>query len=483
MISFPTGDIEQVACAQGRPSTVLGQDRQGPKALGLLRVGCAVVVLIVSGCTQASGPPGTPDAPAEPPPSVQAKPGKDDTARSSKRTDRRPRDQGRWGRVRASAETDPGLQTQIRQLEALGYASGTKTAPSLVGVTVHVRGRVSPGLNLYTSGHQAEAELITTDGRVVHRWAYDFFDVWPDDETDPRIVQTQYWRRAHVFENGDLLAIYEGLGLIKVDKDSNLLWARRNGAHHDLQILANGDIAVLTRKARPSHFDPRKAILEDFAEILGSDGRSKARYSLLESFKRSPQHSKVWENAEKRGGDVFHTNSIEVLDGRFAEEHPAFASGNLLLSSRALNTVFIVRPSDNRVVWALRAGFRAQHDARVLDDGDLMLFDNRGRQNASAVQIYDPTTHELKWEYRGTKEHPFYTRSCGAAQRLPNGNTLVTESDNGRAFEIAPDETIVWEFYNPHRAGENDQYIATLFLVERLPAGFPTNWTRAPAAE
>ena len=135
------------------------------------------------------------------------------------------------------------------------------------------------------------------------------------------------------------------------------------------------------------------------------------------------------------------------------------------------------------MVWAFRAGFRAQHDARVLDDGDLMLFDTRGRQNASAVQIYDPTTHGLKWEYRGSKEHPFYTRSCGAAQRLLNGSTLVTESDNGRAFEIAPDETTVWEFYNPHRAGEDDQYIATLFLVERLPAGFPTNWTRAPAAE
>lgn len=457
-----------------------GNDRPGSRRVGL-RVLCgAVAFLIASGCAQTSDRSRAPDQPLPP---ERAKHLTDDDTTRPKRTGRRSKGQGRWRKVRASAETDPELQTQIRQLEALGYASGTKTAPSLVGVTGYVRGRVSSGLNLYTSGHHAEAVLIAMDGRVVHRWAYGFFDIWPEDEVEPRVIQTQYWRRAHVFDNGDLLAIFEGLGLIKVDRNSNLLWARRNGAHHDLQVLANGDIAVLTRKARPSHLDPDKAILEDFAEILDSEGRRKARFSLLQSFERSATHSEIWNTAKKRSGDVFHTNSIEVLDGRFVEEHPAFASGNLLLSSRTLNTVFVVRPSNNQVVWALRAGFRAQHDARFLDDGALMLFDNRGQKNASAVQVYDPKTRKLDWEYRGTKEHPFYTQTCGAAQRLPNGNTLVTESDNGRAFEITPDETIVWEFYNPNRAGADDQYIATLFRVERLPADFPTNWTRVPAGK
>jgi hypothetical protein len=28
------------------------------------------------------------------------------------------------------------------------------------------------------------------------------------------------WRRAHLFPNGDVLAIYEGFGLVKIDKDS-----------------------------------------------------------------------------------------------------------------------------------------------------------------------------------------------------------------------------------------------------------------------
>ena len=37
----------------------------------------------------------------------------------------------------------------------------------------------------------------------------------------------------------------------------------------------------------------------------------------------------------------------------------------------------------------------------------------------------------------------------GAAQRLPNGNTLITESERGRVFEVTPQKEIVWEFWNP----------------------------------
>ena len=40
---------------------------------------------------------------------------------------------------------------------------------------------------------------------------------------------------------------------------------------------------------------------------------------------------------------------------------------------------------------------------------------------------------DILWEYRA---EGFYTLSQGYAQRLANGNTLVTESERGRAFEI-----------------------------------------------
>ncbi|MFG0317060.1 MAG: arylsulfotransferase family protein, partial [Planctomycetota bacterium JB042] len=88
----------------------------------------------------------------------------------------------------------------------------------------------------------------------------------------------------------------------------------------------------------------------------------------------------------------------------------------------------------------------------------------------------DPTTLETVWEYGGDRERPFETETCGSAQRLANGNTLLTESDNGRAIEVTPDGEIVWEWINPHRAGPRNEYIATLFEVIRLPADLAVDW-------
>ncbi|XXT53909.1 hypothetical protein WMF23_20300 [Sorangium sp. So ce542] len=38
----------------------------------------------------------------------------------------------------------------------------------------------------------------------------------------------------------------------------------------------------------------------------------------------------------------------------------------------------------------------------------------------------------------------------GTAQRLPNGNTLITEGSDGRVFEVTPGHEIVWEYISPY---------------------------------
>ncbi len=53
-------------------------------------------------------------------------------------------------------------------------------------------------------------------------------------------------------------------------------------------------------------------------------------------------------------------------------------------------------------------------------------------------------------------------------EELPNGDWLITESDGGRLFEVAPDGDIVWEFVNPVRAGDQDQYIPVVSAAQRL---------------
>ena len=89
----------------------------------------------------------------------------------------------------------------------------------------------------------------------------------------------------------------------------------------------------------------------------------------------------------------------------------------------------------------------------------------------------NPVTEQVVWSCPA-KGGPDFLDSAklGSVQRLANGNTLITESDYGRAFEITPDGATVWEFYNPHRAGDEGQFIATLMEVSRLPEDFGADW-------
>ena len=63
----------------------------------------------------------------------------------------------------------------------------------------------------------------------------------------------------------------------------------------------------------------------------------------------------------------------------------------------------------------------------------------------------------MVWEYRagrvGYRNEKFFSYDASNAQRLPNGNTLITEGAQGRLFEVTHELEIVWEyvlpFFNP----------------------------------
>jgi hypothetical protein len=53
-------------------------------------------------------------------------------------------------------------------------------------------------------------------------------------------------------------------------------------------------------------------------------------------------------------------------------------------------------------------------------------------------------------------------------QRLPNGNTLITESDNGRVFEVTRDGEVVWEFFMPTVSQKGGVLRSTIYRMTRI---------------
>lgn len=388
---------------------------------------------------------------------------------------------GNWNRVRSQVPLTPEQLEQANDLTALGYADGVQEAPEIVQVTRYDPARAQQGLNFYVSGQAPEAFLIDMQGQVQHHWSHDYALLWPQLKIRPNASGIGKWRRAHLYPNGDILAIHEGIGMIRLNADSKLLWQYPGRTHHDMHVTEEGHIWTLAREVgiHPVFSDERVS-MDDLLVELDKDGNQLRRLSILECLQNVD--SELLQKIEFP--DMFHANSIEVLDARLEGQAAGFEAGNILVSLRHLHALVVIDVEAEEVVWSLEGDFRWQHDAQITESGSLLLFDNHRLPEAapiSKILEFDPATGELLWSFEGSSREPFYSKTCGTTQRLGNQNTLITESDGGRAFEITPQGEVVWEYYNPHRGGPGNEFIACLFALHRIgpQAGF--DWLQGPA--
>ena len=61
----------------------------------------------------------------------------------------------------------------------------------------------------------------------------------------------------------------------------------------------------------------------------------------------------------------------------------------------------------------------------------------------------------MVWEHSAKQmglrnKYQFYSDYVSSAQRLPNGNTLITNGAVGQLQEVTPDHEIVWEYISPY---------------------------------
>jgi hypothetical protein len=168
---------------------------------------------------------------------------------------------------------------------------------------------------------------------------------------------------------------------------------------------------------------------------------------------------------DPRRRDVLHTNAVKVVTKAQASKNPLFKAGQLLISPRHLDAIAVLDPESGKVVWAASGTWRSQHDPSFLDNGHLLLFDNLGSPRSSRVLEYDPQTQAYPWSYPDDKGRPFLSSIRGMCQRLPNGNTLIVNSDGGEAFEVTADRDVVWSL----SCGRVELNRARRYLPEQLP--------------
>jgi len=129
----------------------------------------------------------------------------------------------------------------------------------------------------------------------------------------------------------------------------------------------------------------------------------------------------------------------------------------VMVSFRNPSVVARVDRKTGGFVWKItRPTLSVQHDPSLLENGNVLVYNNGSRREDiplifSSVLEIEPSSGKVVWEYRDTSAMlSFFSSYISGAQRLPNGNTLITEGLPGRIFEVTPEREIVWEYINPH---------------------------------
>jgi hypothetical protein len=355
------------------------------------------------------------------------------------------------------------------------------------GVTIHAPSRAQAGLTLYTSGHAPVARLINMDGALVHEWRRPYSAVWDETAVVKRPVPDEqtYIRSAKVLPNGDLLAIYVGVGdtpwgygMVRLDADSNVVWKYLAQTHHNFTVAPDGRIFALTHeisKQLPQgvdHLD--NPWIEDFLVVLSPEGRELQKISLPDALVRSPFRRMLSSLPSFSLADPLHTNDVDLIDARQAALFPFAKEGQVLLSFRDLSggVIAVLDIPSRTIVWAQRGPWISQHDPDLLDNGNVLLFDNTGSfgpGGMSRVIEFNPVSGEIRWSYTGDESAPLDSDIRSGQERLANGNTLITESVGGRILEVTPDGDRVWEFVNPVRGRNGEQdYIPVVSWAQRI---------------
>ncbi len=349
------------------------------------------------------------------------------------------------------------------------------------GIIRQVSEAVQPGVTFFTffDGEEYMAALLDEQGEKLHQWRIPFAQVKSFRSKNPCALgkANLFIHGAHLYPNGDILVSVEYQGLLRLDKDSNLLWELDIPSHHSVAVTDDGTIWSLSRPVdlkseRAKGFD-EGYYLEDHIIKVSPDGELLGEYSVLDILFDSGYQGLLMTGHNQlryANSDPLHVNDVKILTAAQAKFIPAAEAGDLLISMRAISSLMVINWGSRKVVWSKTGPFMRQHDPEIDEQGQLWIFDNRnatpqkndGAKYLPLGQVFGgsrilrlPLDYQVPlWQFQGTEEEPFFSSIMGRIQLLANGNILVVEPEGGRLFEITvPAGEVVWEYRNLIKPG------------------------------
>ncbi len=332
-------------------------------------------------------------------------------------------------------------------------------------------------------GLQDQTDLVQVDwdGNIV--WKFDKAEYIEDPGEEPQWMARQH----HDYQReGNTVGYYVPGSDPKTNSGNTLILAHKN-----VHVPAISDKMLLDDVIYEVDWDGDivwEWKVSDHFEELGFDAIAR---NLMY---RDPNYYTGFGNSHI-AGDWVHTNSMSVLGPNkwYDAGDKRFHPDNIIIDCRDANIILIIEKATGNIVWKIGPYFDqtpelrklgwiiGQHHAHMIPrglpgEGNILIYDNGGwagyyapnpgsptgirgaLRDYSRVLEIDPATLEIVWQMTPKEAgylmpldaNRFYSPFISGMQRLPNGNTMITEGSHGRIFEVTPEHELVWEYVCPY---------------------------------
>jgi uncharacterized protein (UPF0248 family) len=305
--------------------------------------------------------------------------------------------------------------------------------------------------------------LIDLQGNIVHTWTMPYSPGLSGYLTERGTL----FFNGRTPENSFLSRFpFKGGVVLEADWNGKVLWEVRHPDHHHHGILLrNGNVLLNCMGRVPDEIAQRVSggmVEHDMPsgqyrpQTEAEAGKMYSDYlAELTPAGKTVWEWRTWEHLDPVSDGISEVQAPRTMwaQGNSVEELP---DGDILASFRPTSTVVRISRKTDEIVWKLGPPTVAgQHAPTMLGNGNVLIFDNGVHRlddsmPYSRVIEVNPATNQIVWTYQDKPGWNFFSPRMGGAQRLPNGNTLITEASSGRFFEITKDGEVVWEYVNPY---------------------------------
>jgi hypothetical protein len=352
-------------------------------------------------------------------------------------------------------------------------------------VTVYNESKAYNGYTLFSPFDENSVMLIDMQGNRRHFWSSSN----PRDESPKPIL------KGNILDYISMSTSSIASGIAEIDWNGNVLFSffseEHSFLHHDQEKTRKGNYMILGSKFHTIPSISPSTLQDDFIIEVDLHGNIIWEWMTSDHFDEfgfSEEAKRIiWEGTpyDENHVDVFHTNSIQVIpENRFYNQGDnRFRPGNILVSQRNTNIVFVIDKNSGKIVWKVGPEDNVsigQHHASMIRKGypgagNILLFDNGGeggypqRYRSTSRIIEINRDKEIEWLYTARN---FSNSYMGSAQRLPNGNTMICEAVKGRIFEVTMTGEIVWEYLHTDPNQEHDS--KSIYRAYRVGLDWPS---------